>query len=179
MRETDHLPHYTYDDYRLWEGRWELIRGIPYAMTPSPGIAHQRVSHKLAHELDEALRDCEHCMGLMPVDWRVSEETIVQPDNLVICYRPESEQFLVRAPSLIFEILSPSTANKDRTTKFEIYEREGVGHYCIVDPDNRVAKLYSLREGRYIKRLDARDECCEFDLGKCLIELDFSRIWPD
>lgn len=23
------LPHYTYEEYRLWEGRWELIEGIP------------------------------------------------------------------------------------------------------------------------------------------------------
>ncbi len=24
------LPHYTYEDYCHWEGRWELIDGIPY-----------------------------------------------------------------------------------------------------------------------------------------------------
>jgi hypothetical protein len=28
------LPHYTYHDYENWEGRWELIDGIPYAMQP-------------------------------------------------------------------------------------------------------------------------------------------------
>lgn len=30
-----HLPHYTYEDYKQWEGRWELIYGIPFAMAPA------------------------------------------------------------------------------------------------------------------------------------------------
>ncbi|HSV11108.1 MAG TPA: hypothetical protein VLI68_10085 [Hanamia sp.] len=30
------LPHYTYEDYCHWEGRWEVIDGIPYAMIPAP-----------------------------------------------------------------------------------------------------------------------------------------------
>lgn len=27
---------YTYNDFRLWEGNWELVNGYPYAMSPSP-----------------------------------------------------------------------------------------------------------------------------------------------
>jgi len=42
--EQGDLPHYTYDDYSQWEGRWELIDGIAYAMTPAPWFSHQRVS---------------------------------------------------------------------------------------------------------------------------------------
>ncbi len=34
------LPHYTYDDYIHWEGQWEIIKGIPYAMSPAPIPAH-------------------------------------------------------------------------------------------------------------------------------------------
>ena len=40
MPSPEQLPHYVYDDYRQWEGRWELIEGIPYAMTPAPGFEH-------------------------------------------------------------------------------------------------------------------------------------------
>ena len=29
-----YLPHYTYDDYYQWDGNWELIYGVPYAMFP-------------------------------------------------------------------------------------------------------------------------------------------------
>lgn len=41
-----YLPKYTYDDYKNWEGKWELIDGIPYAMSPAPRIEHQEVSSK-------------------------------------------------------------------------------------------------------------------------------------
>ncbi|MGF1642658.1 MAG: Uma2 family endonuclease, partial [Thiotrichales bacterium] len=80
---------------------------------------------------------------------------------------------------LIFEVLSPSTADKDRHTKFALYEREGVAWYCIVDPESAVAKVYRLHDGRYIKHLDATDEVVDFDLGKCTARFDFGRIWPE
>ncbi|WP_456405353.1 Uma2 family endonuclease [Thiolapillus sp.] len=170
------LPHYTYSDYRQWEGRWELIGGIPYAMTPAPSIQHQKISQKIAVLLDVALSNCNECMALLPVDWKIDEDTVVQPDNLVICYKPDNS-YLTKAPTLIFEILSKGTASKDKNTKFTLYEKEGVHHYVIVDPAEKLAKVYSLHEGRYIKIMDATDEECEFDLGKCRITFDFSTIW--
>lgn len=176
MLSPDELPHYVYADYIQWEGRWELIEGIPYAMTPSPSFRHQRISQIIARMLEEALDDCTHCQAVLPVDWKVTEDTVLQPDNMVICYQPSGD-YLTKAPSLIFEVLSPSTAEKDRRTKFSIYEREGVTHYCIVDPENNVAKVYSLHDGRYVKRVDATDENVIFDLGKCNIEFEFARIW--
>ena len=170
------LPHYVYDDYILWEGKWELIEGIPYAMTPSPSFRHQRISQEIARLLSDGLDGCKFCQAVLPVDWKVTEDTVVQPDNMVICYQPSGD-FLTKAPSLIFEILSPATAEKDRNTKFSIYEREGVNYYCIVDPVDNVAKVFSLSEGRYVKQIDATDEVFEFDLGKCKLEFDFARIW--
>ncbi len=41
------LPHYTYEDYCQWEGRWELIEGIPYAMSPAPVPGNQWVSSNI------------------------------------------------------------------------------------------------------------------------------------
>lgn len=49
-----HLPHYTYSEYVQWEGRWELIGGIPFAMSPQPSFRHQRVSRRIAAELERA-----------------------------------------------------------------------------------------------------------------------------
>jgi Uma2 family endonuclease len=170
------LPHYTYEDYINWEGRWELIQGIPYAMSPSPGYTHQRISQRIARLLDEALDDCASCQAVLPVDWKIADDTVVQPDNMVLCYQPEGA-FLTKAPSLIFEILSPSTSSKDRITKFNLYEEEGVDYYCIVDPETGTAKVYVLRDGRYVKLLDATDETVTFTLKECVVEFDFSGIW--
>lgn len=169
-------PHYTYDDYKDWAGDWELINGTAYAMSPAPSVTHQSVSTKIARFLDEALDDCKKCRALLPVDWRVSDDTVVQPDNLVVCH-PVEGAYITRAPVLIFEILSKSTALKDQHTKFAIYEREGVKYYVIVNAEDRSAKIYQLHEGLYIKLCDVGTESVDFDLGECAIHFYFSLIW--
>lgn len=40
-------PNYSVVDYEAWQGSWELIQGIPYAMSPAPSIAHQEISSKI------------------------------------------------------------------------------------------------------------------------------------
>jgi len=47
------------------------------------------------------------------------------------------------------EILSPSTASKDMTRKWWLYEAAGIPEYLIVDPGERVGKLLRLEAGRY------------------------------
>jgi len=171
------LPHYTHDDYVQWEGRWELIYGVAHAMSPSPSIMHQSISQHIASQLERALENCQECHALLPVDWKIDEETTVQPDNLVICGELEKTAYLSKTPTLIFEILSKSTAHKDRTTKFKLYEQEGVRYYVMVDPEESIAKVYRLHDGRYIKVLDASKDIVELDLGKCSIQFDFAKIW--
>ena len=175
--KTEYLPNYTYEDYKQWEGRWELIRGIPYAMAPAPMIRHQHISNKIAWQLQESVQDCSPCKALLPIDWKIDETTIVQPDNLVICHQPPNEAFITRAPVLIFEILSKSTALKDRNLKYELYEKEGVKYYIMVDPNDNIAKVYRLKDGKYIKEIDAADEQVTFRLEACEIAFDFSRLW--
>ncbi|OYY73262.1 MAG: hypothetical protein B7Y40_10275 [Gammaproteobacteria bacterium 28-57-27] len=170
-------PHYTYDDYKLWEGRWELIKGIAHSMLPTPSVIHQTVSNHIAWVLGSQLDKCPTCTALLPVDWRIDEDTVVQPDNLVVCH-PVAGAYLTRAPVLIFEVLSKSTALKDQNTKFSLYEREGVKYYVIVNAEDRCAKIFVLHEGCYIKLCDVGNESVDFDLGKCSIHFDFSLIWP-
>lgn len=38
--KKEYLPNYSYDDYVLWEGDWELIYALPSAMAPTPMIKH-------------------------------------------------------------------------------------------------------------------------------------------
>lgn len=171
------LPHYTYEDYSVWEGKWELISGIPYAMTPSPSIAHQSISQRIANQLGSRLQDCHECQALLPVDWKISDNTVVQPDNLIVCYKPQG-LYLDKAPTLIFEIVSKSSELRDTELKFQIYQQEGVKYYCIVFPGEEIAKVYQWNQGVYVKKGDFREEKVEFDLTEdCLINFDFSEIW--
>jgi Uma2 family endonuclease len=173
------LPHYTYEEYCKWEDNWELIYGVAYAVAPAPIIEHQSISNKIAWQLHDVLKECTECQALLPVDWKIAKDTIVQPDNSVICHTPMHEAYITKAPAIIFEILSPSTAKKDKTLKYNLYEEEGVKYYIIVDPSEEMAKVYRLHEGRYIKLLDASDEVVEFNLEACSQSLtfDFQKIW--
>ena len=175
--KKEYLPNYTYDDYKVWEGNWELIYGVPYAMAPAPMIKHQAISNKIARYLDESLQECKACQALLPIDWKIDESTVVQPDNLVICHTPLEEAYIKKAPKVIFEILSKSTAIVDKNLKYELYEKEGVNYYIIVDPIESIAKVYELKEGRYIKVCDAHEESVNFDLKECSFTFDFSKIW--
>jgi Uma2 family endonuclease len=83
------------------------------------------------------------------VDWQISDDTVVQPDVLVVCDENEEEEKLTVTPVLVFEILSPSTARKDRVLKYQLYQNSGVTYYCIVDPGTKSAEVFVLRDQKY------------------------------
>jgi Uma2 family endonuclease len=59
---------------------------------------------------------------------------------------PGGKGFLAIVPDLVVEILSPSTATRDRTEKKQAYERSGVDEYWIADPARREVTVF-VREG--------------------------------
>jgi len=140
-------------------------------------IKHQAISSKIAWQLQELLKECKTCQVLLPVDGKIDNHTIVEPDNLVICHEPQNEAYITKAPKVIFEILSKSTAHKDKNLKYSLYEKEGVAYYIIVDPTESLAKVYKLHEGTYIKVCDASDESVAFTLDACDFTFDFGKIW--
>jgi Uma2 family endonuclease len=169
------VPHYSVADYEHWEGDWELIDGCPIAMSPAPEISHQYVNGALFRQLDEQLENCALCRPLQEADWRVYDDTVVRPDTVVVCYKPDD--YLTKRPELIIEVLSPSTARLDETTKFELYQTEGVPYYLLVDPKKLIAKVYQLKEGKYMKVNDFVDGRCPIQLPDCTFELDFGLVF--
>ncbi len=172
---AEDLPHYTYQDYQQWEGEWELIYGIPYAMAPAPVNKHQQINGKIFRELDESLDNCSACSAIPEADWKLSNETVFRPDISLICYEPLD--YLHKAPEVIFEVISPSTAKRDETLKFNIYAEEGVSYYCLVYPDTLIAKLYKLQNGTYVKIGDFDEESYTFKTSKCSLDFNFSNIF--
>ncbi|GIX43131.1 MAG: hypothetical protein KatS3mg129_2864 [Leptospiraceae bacterium] len=170
------IPRYNYNDYLQWEGRWELIEGIPYAMSPAPNPYHQKISSKINTILNIALERCEKCIALLPVDWKIDEYTIVQPDNLVICYPLEDKPYITKAPSIIFEVISESTEKKDREIKYKLYEEQKVLYYVIVDPKKKSIEIYK-HNGRKYKKETISNNLYIFNIEECKIEFDFNKIW--
>jgi len=147
---------YSLEEWETWDGRWELIGGVAYDMTPSPSYEHQEVSASLLSSLYRALKahraDCRdgHCQVLAaPVDVFLPSGVFI-PDLVIVC-DPEkiTPRGIEGAPDLVLEILSPSTAGKDHSTRRRRYESAGIPEYLIVDPDERIGLLLRLNYGRY------------------------------
>jgi Uma2 family endonuclease len=66
---------------------------------------------------------------------------------------PDGRKRLVGAPDLIAEVLSPSTALRDRRDKFHLYEQYGVREYWIVDPRDQLVEVW-VRRGRHFVRVN-------------------------
>ena len=62
---------------------------------------------------------------------------------------PEDHRFEV-VPDWVCEILSPSTAKKDRTKKLPLYARFGVAYAWLVDPLERTLEAFKLEQGRWV-----------------------------
>jgi Uma2 family endonuclease len=96
----------------------------------------------------------ENGLGILihaPMDVYFNQEESYQPDIIFIAREREEINENTRingAPDLVVEILSPSTAKDDLTTKFQTYEQYGVKEYWIIDPEDNSIKLYLQNEGR-------------------------------
>jgi Uma2 family endonuclease len=145
----------TYRDYAALpdDGRRYELHDGELSVTPAPGTRHQRAigslhvllrAHVEAHRLGEVF--------LSPVDCILSDTTVVEPD---LVYLDPTRAHLVteRAiegpPTLVVEVLSPSTTAIDRGRKRELYARHGIPYYWIVDPVAGTLEAYGLAEGRY------------------------------
>lgn len=153
--------HYTVADYMNWpdDVRCELIHGVVYDMSPAPVIEHQVLSGKLHLRLASLVNARRGGGGgsvcsvlYAPVDVVLSEDTVVQPDLIVVCDSAKlaNGRNVQGAPDFVLEVLSPATAAKDKREKRALYEAAGVREYLIVDPGGHYAELHTLgADGRY------------------------------
>jgi Uma2 family endonuclease len=124
------------------------------SVTPAPGTRHQRVSGNLG----DILRAHVKARGLgevlyAPCDVILSDVTVVQPDLVYIDpTRADlvSERGVEGAPTLVVEIISPSSGTIDRVTKSFLYARHEVPYFWLVDPTARVVEAFHFAGGRYV-----------------------------
>jgi len=143
----------TYDDLATLSDeskRYEILDG-DLAVTPSPTTRHQRVSGNLGSLLHAYVR--ERGFGWIyfaPTDVILDAHTVVVPDILFVSTaRAEIVQphAIVGPPDLLVEILSPSTANRDKGVKAKLYARFGVENFWLVDPVECVLETFHAARG--------------------------------
>jgi Uma2 family endonuclease len=147
----------TYSDYAALPDdgqRYELHHG-ELSVTPAPGTRHQRAIVFLITLLNEHVRS--RGLGevfVAPTDCILSNVTVVQPDVFYIAadrLTIISERGIEGAPTLVVEVLSPSTARLDRGRKMKLYAEHGVLYYWIVDPESRSIEAYALAGAEYAR----------------------------
>ena len=129
----------------------ELIDGEIF-MTPTPRVPHQRVVLNLAIAL-KGYCDRNHSgvVVLSPMDVHLLTGDIVEPDLIFV--RQENagiiQDWVRGAPDLLVEVLSPSHPERDLIVKRNLYARNGIGEYWIVDPADRSVQIFQLEKGHY------------------------------
>jgi Uma2 family endonuclease len=176
MSAVEAIEYYTYDDYRNWEGNWELIGGIAYAMSPAPMIKHQDLASAINAQLYNQLDTCSQCKVLGEVDYKISDDTVLRPDIALACGEM-GEHYLTKAPEIIIEILSPSTTSRDEKYKFALYEQEKVTYYILIYPEDLRAKIYRLKDSHYDEEGDFLTESYQFEETTCGVRLDFEKVF--
>ena len=124
---------------------YEIINGKVYMMA-RPGVNHARIQSNIHGVFKNYLRG-KRCESFEEVDVFLDEDNVV-PDVIIVC-NPEiiEDKGIYGVPDLVVEILSPSTGQRDKLDKRELYEKFGVKEYWIVDPFNKSVEVYRLKNG--------------------------------
>ena len=175
MQSKYNFPRYTYSDYKNWKEDWELIDGYPMQLLPSATLNHNKVQIKLiiqsAASLNNEDENC-NCQLFSELDWKINDETVVRPDLMIICGETEGN-YLEFPPVLIIEILSPSSINKDRVIKFDLYREQGVKYYIMIDFTKKTTEVFELIDNFY-KQLQINEFLISQD---CIVIYDFEKLW--
>jgi Uma2 family endonuclease len=140
----------TVEEFYQWQldqdERYELVEGVPVPLRAMTGASnvHDVILVNCIIELGNRLRGKPCRVASADTALRTSIRSARRPDVTVDCAAPEKTSYEARRPTVVVEVLSPSTRKIDRFTKLEEYRRHpGLRHILLLDPDSISAKLYS------------------------------------
>lgn len=123
-------------------------------VSPTPRHRHQNVIGNLHLMLAGPIPSGS--VVLSPMDVYLSDTDVVQPAVFWVS-GPESkcklsaDDYWHGAPDLVIEVLSPGTALRDKTIRFELYERYSTRQYWLVDPDALYIEVWRLDESKFAR----------------------------
>jgi Uma2 family endonuclease len=129
--------------------RTDLIQG-ELIVSPAPTPEHQDIAFLIATVMNQVKKAGK--VVVAPIDVHLGGKTVFQPD--VMWLAPDSQctqtpRYYQGAPDLVVEVLSPSTALRDKSVKFDLYEQFGVREYWLADYNAELIEIYVLAEGKF------------------------------
>lgn len=123
-------------------------------MAPTPNVSHQTTVLNMVSALRQFVS--QNRLGEMfvsPLDVVLPSGEVVQPDifflNARQAERARSANRVNDVPPFLVEILSPGSVKHDTVTKRNLYEKNGVREYWIVDAGERTIAQLVLRKRHY------------------------------
>jgi Uma2 family endonuclease len=145
------------DEYLRWDAdqpdKHEYIAGEVFAMV---GVTrrHNIVALNLARQLASKLEGTPCRVFISDIKLEVAAaNAYFCPDVMVTCDTADLKaDQIMHAPTLLVEVLSPSTASYDRGEKFRAYRQiESLRDYILIDPDKqRVDGFRRDLDGRWV-----------------------------
>ena len=140
------LPRqWTVEDFLAFEAEeeepCELIGGVVRMMT-GQSAAHSVIKGNIALALRDALPDS--CRAYVSDPRIVTETAVMYPDVQVVCRPLAPDDDRVTDPTVLFEVLSPSTQRLDRIDKWREYQEIGsLQHFVLIEQPERRAEIFS------------------------------------
>ena len=152
-------PRFTPEEYLAQEEaatqRHEYFRGDIYALAGG-SVNHNRIAGNLNARFNISLRKtpCEAFTSDMRLLVK-AHNLYTYPDAMIVCGKLEfarSRNDTIVNPSVIVEVLSPSTQDYDRGQKFELYRAiPTLADYVLVHQDRIYVEYYHRqRDGRWL-----------------------------
>ena len=141
------LPILNLDQFIAWENeqpeRHEFVRGEVFAMVGARRIHNEVVGNMYAN-LRQQLRGTGCKVYAESAKLQSPAGDIFYPDIFVTCDpRDLRTEQIFSAPTVIVEVLSPSTQAYNRGLKFTLYRGlPSLREYALVDPDTREVQLF-------------------------------------
>lgn len=132
----------------------ELIHG-EVIMSPTPVPRHQIVIAELIFMLKQLAKTHGGTVIGAPMSVYLDDENIPEPDVMWIARNSKctiGEKYLIGAPDLVVEVFSPSTALRDKTDKFRLYEKYGVREYWMLDAVAEYIEVWQAENGKFVQK---------------------------
>jgi Uma2 family endonuclease len=171
--------YFSFTDTRPDNEKWELIDGEPI-LNASPSKLHQKIFRNLIFVLGTLERQTSRPWEAIPgVGVRISETSLPEPDVFILPigaiqrdpYSRETQDVIVA-----FEILSPSTADRDLRWKRAAYTSLPSLFYYVVIAQDAVDAVVFARENGFAE-LHVRSSAESIELPALGISLPLAEIY--
>lgn len=126
--------------------RHEFVDGEVYAMSGA-SKRHNRIVRELLDKFDARLANTDCEVFFTDVKLRIENlNRFYYPDLVVVCGEDDEDDYYISKPTIIVEVLSPSTALTDKREKWFAYQEiPSLKEYAMIDQETGSAELYRRR----------------------------------